>query len=151
MKKTKNIIIIIILILIATIGLIFINDKTTNGKLERINYKTIKEKMNKKEDFVLIVSRTDCSHCISYKPKVKQIAQDYNLTIYYIDYDNEKNKDKFLKEFNLDGSTPITLFIKKGKQTSVLNRLEGDLETDKVIERLKKMNFIKYKIYFFYQ
>ena len=143
MKKTKNIIIIVILILIATLGIIFISSKTTNGKLEKINYKTVKEKMSKKEDFVLIVSRTDCSHCISYKPKVKQIAEDYNLTIYYIDYDDEKNKDKFLEEFNLDGSTPITLFIKNGKQTSVLNRLEGDLETDKVIERLKKMNFIK--------
>ena len=143
LKKTKNIIIIVILILIATLGIIFISSKTTNGKLEKINYKTVKEKMNKKDDFVLIVSRTDCSHCISYKPKVKQIAEDYNLTIYYIDYDDEKNKDKFLEEFNLDGSTPITLFIKNGKQTSVLNRLEGDLETDKVIERLKKMNFIK--------
>ena len=143
MKKTKNIIIIVILILIATLGIIFISSKTANGKLEKINYKTVKEKMSKKEDFVLIVSRTDCSHCISYKPKVKQIAEDYNLTIYYIDYDDEKNKDKFLEEFNLDGSTPITLFIKNGKQTSVLNRLEGDLETDKVIERLKKMNFIK--------
>ena len=143
LKKTKNIIIIVILILIATLGIIFISSKTTNGKLEKINYKTVKEKMSKKEDFVLIVSRTDCSHCISYKPKVKQIAEDYNLTIYYIDYDDEKNKDKFLEEFNLDGSTPITLFIKNGKQTSVLNRLEGDLETDKVIERLKKMNFIK--------
>ena len=143
LKKTKNIIIIVILILIATLGIIFISSKTANGKLEKINYKTVKEKMSKKEDFVLIVSRTDCSHCISYKPKVKQIAEDYNLTIYYIDYDDEKNKDKFLEEFNLDGSTPITLFIKNGKQTSVLNRLEGDLETDKVIERLKKMNFIK--------
>ena len=143
LKKTKNIIIIVILILIATLGIIFISSKTANGKLEKINYKTVKEKMSKKEDFVLIVSRTDCSHCISYKPKVKQIAEDYNLTIYYIDYDDEKNKDKFLEEFNLDGSTPITLFIKNGKQTSVLNRLEGDLETEKVIERLKKMNFIK--------
>ena len=144
LKKGKNITIIIILILIATLGIVLIsNQSTSNGRLEKITYKKINEKLDNKEDFVLIVSRTDCSHCISYKPKVEQIAKKYNITVYYIDFDTEKKKEKFLKEFNLDGSTPITLFIRDGKETSVLNRLEGDLEEEKVIERFKKMKFIK--------
>ena len=144
MKKRKNIIIVSSLILISIIGIVLISSITaSNGTLKKINYKELTKKINNKENFVLIVSRTDCSHCMSYKPKVNQIAKDNNLIIYYIDFDEEKNKDKFLKEYNLDGSTPITLFIKNGKETSLLNRLEGDLEEEKVIERLKKMGFIK--------
>ena len=144
MKKRRNIIIVISLIIISIAGIVLISNITaSNGTLQKINYKELTKKINNKENFVLIVSRTDCSHCMSYKPKVKQIAKDYNLIIYYIDFDEEKNKEKFLKEYNLDGSTPITLFIKNGKETSLLNRLEGDLEEEKVIERLKKMGFIK--------
>ena len=135
---------VISLIIISIAGIVLISNITaSNGTLQKINYKELTKKINNKENFVLIVSRTDCSHCMSYKPKVKQIAKDYNLIIYYIDFDEEKNKEKFLKEYNLDGSTPITLFIKNGKETSLLNRLEGDLEEEKVIERLKKMGFIK--------
>ena len=144
LKKGKNITTIIVLIIIATLGLILIsNISKSNGKLEKITYKQINEKLDNKEDFILIVSRTDCSHCISYKPKIEQIAKKYNIIIYYIDFDEENKKEKFLEEFNLDGSTPITMFIRDGKETSVLNRLEGDLEEEKVIERLKKMKFIK--------
>ena len=144
MKKRKSIIIVSSLIIISIIGIVLISNITSsNGTLKKISYKELTKKTNNKEDFVLIVSRTDCSHCMSYKPKVKQIAKDYNLIIYYIDFDEEKNKEKFLNEYNLDGSTPITIFIKDGKETSLLNRLEGDLEEEKVIERLKKMGFIK--------
>ena len=144
MKKRKSIIIVSSLIIISIIGIVLISSITSsNGTLKKISYKELTKKTNNKEDFVLIVSRTDCSHCMSYKPKVKQIAKDYNLIIYYIDFDEEKNKEKFLNEYNLDGSTPITIFIKDGKETSLLNRLEGDLEEEKIIERLKKMGFIK--------
>ena len=144
MKKKNNLFIGIIIIFILIICFLLLNNITNQkGELKKITYKEISEKVKNKDDFVLVVSRSNCSHCISYKPKVNEIAKNNNIIIYYIDYDEENNKDKFLKEFNLDGSTPITLFIKNGKETSVLNRLEGDLDSEKVIEKLKKMNFIK--------
>ena len=37
----------------------------------------------------------------------------------------------------------MTLFINNGKETSILRRLEGDVEKDKIIERMKEMKFIK--------
>ena len=144
MKKKNGLFIGIIIVFILILGFLIINNiLNKEGELKKITYNEIKEKINNKEDFVLIVSRTTCSHCISYKPKVEQIAKKEKIIIYYIDYDEEKNQEKLLTELNLDGSTPITLFIKDGKETSVLNRLEGDLESDKVTERLKKMGFIK--------
>lgn len=144
MKKKNSLFIGIIIIFILILGFLIINNiLNKEGELKKITYNEIKQKINNKEDFVLIVSRTTCSHCISYKPKVEQIAKKEGLIIYYIDYDEEKNQEKLLNELNLDGSTPITLFFKNGKETSVLNRLEGDLESNKVTERLKKMGFIK--------
>ena len=146
MKKKNNALIAIIIFIILIVALVIIsNINQPIGKFTKITYKEIQEKTNNKEDFILIVSRSNCSHCITYKPKVKQITRDYMITVYYIDFDEEKEEtaNKFLEEYNLDGSTPMTLFIKKGKETSVLNRLEGDVDNDKIIERFKKMGFIK--------
>ena len=144
LKKNKNITIGIIIILIILLGIILLATSKKEGKLLEISYKEIKEKVNNKENMILIVSRSTCSHCMEYKPKVEQIARKNSIIVYYIDYDNEtkENEEKFLQEFNLDGSTPITLFIKEGKETSILKRLEGDVEKEKIIERFKEMEFI---------
>ena len=147
MKKNKILFSIIIILFILIIGVLILNKKETSskGQLLKTNYKEIKEKTENKDNFTLIVSRSNCSHCISYKPKIQSIAKEYNINIYYIDFDNEteENIEKLFKEFDLDGSTPITLFIKNGKETSILNRLEGDVDKDQVINRLKKLEFIK--------
>ena len=144
MKKNKNLIIGLIIIIIIILGIILLTTSKKEGKLQEISYKEIKEKVNNNEDMILIVSRSTCSHCMEYKPKVEQIARKNNIIVYYIDYDNEtkENEEKFLEEFNLDGSTPITLFIKEGKETSIFKRLEGDVEKDIIMERFEEMGFI---------
>lgn len=143
--KKKNIIFIIAIILLITIISLLIFNKQTKGEFTKINYNQIKEKIKNKDNFILIVSRTTCSHCLDYKPKVKEITKEYNIKVYYIDYDEESktNQDKLLNDLNLDGSTPITMFFKKGEETSLMDRLNGDLSKSKVIEKLKKMGFIK--------
>ena len=47
-----------------------------------------------------------------------------------------------MNEFNLENATPMTLFFIKGKETSILNRIEGDLSIKTVKETFKKMGFI---------
>lgn len=147
MKEKKNIIyiaIILAIILIAFLIIININNKKT-GSLISLTYQQLQEKIDKKDDFILIVSQSTCSHCATYKPKLKIIAQDYNLDIYYIDYDLEKDniKKEFLENYDLDGSTPTTMFIKNGKQTNMFDRIEGDVSKEKAIEKFKKLGFIK--------
>lgn len=144
--KKRNIIIIIILILtIITCFIILKNTNNKAGDLIELNYKEVKEKVNNKESFILLITQTTCSHCVTYKPKVKEIAKDYNLNVYFISIDLEKETDKkaFLKEFNFSGATPTTIFIKNGTEDSVLNRLIGDVSKKKIIEKFKKMGFIK--------
>ena len=144
MKQKNNLFVFLIIIFILIIGFLLINNINNQPKkLTKITYKEIEKKVENKDDFILVISRTTCSHCQSYKPKLQEIVKKYNITIYYIDIDEEKKADEFLEKYNLDGATPVTIFIKNGKETSILNRLEGDLEIDKVEKRLKEMNFIK--------
>lgn len=144
MKKNNTLFIIIIIILIAMISILVINSKntTTKGEYRKITYTELKEKIENKEKFILIISQSTCSHCATYKPKIEIISEDYNIRAYYIDIDLEKNKNKLLKEFKLSGATPTTLFFNEGKEKSILNRIEGDLGSTAIIEKLKKMGFI---------
>lgn len=144
MKKRNWIFIIAIIVFIILIGVLIYNtvNSPKEGKLISLSYNDIQEKVNNKDDFILIVSQTTCSHCASYKPKVKTIAKEYGIDIYYIDYDVDSNGKEFLEEFNLDGATPITLFINEGKETSILNRIEGDVSKNTALSKFKKMGFI---------
>lgn len=147
MKKKNNLFYIAIILFIIIIALLLIININTpkEGNLIALNYQQLIEKTKNKESFILVVSQSTCTHCASYKPKLEQIAKEYHLDIYYIDYDREKenNQIKFLDKFDLDGSTPITIFIKKGKQTNLFDRIEGDVSKSKAIEKFKKMEFIK--------
>ena len=145
--KNKNLIMIssILLIIIVASLLIISILNPQKGNLISLNYKEITEKVKKKESFILIVSRSTCSHCAEYKPKIESIAKKYNIDIYYTDYDldTKDNQEKFLDEYKLDGSTPITIFIKDGKQTNLFDRIEGDVSKETAIEKFKKLGFIK--------
>ena len=146
MKKGKSFLFgfLGLVILCLIIILLFNSGQSNEGTLIKVDYAKIKEMLKDEDDFVLVVSQSTCSHCATYKPKLKEIASDYGLDIYYIDYDTESNSNQkeFLNHFHLSGATPTTMFIKEGHEVSVLNRLEGDLGTTKVVKQLQKMDFI---------
>lgn len=147
MKSKGNIFYIIMIIFIILIAFLLINVLVNKGKgsLIKISYNELEKKIDNKDTFILIDSRRTCSHCASYKPKLEKIANEYNLDIYYIDHDLEtkQTEEKFLEEFDLDGSTPITMFIKKGKQTNLFDRIEGETSEKSAINKFKKMGYIK--------
>lgn len=144
MEKRNLIFLIATILLIAILSILITNflNNPTPGELKEITYTEIEKKLENKESFVLIVSQSTCSHCATYKPKIKQIAKEYGFDMYYIDIDLENKKEEFIQEFHLSGATPTTLFFKNGKETSVLNRLEGDLANTTVIKNLKELGFI---------
>ncbi len=135
------------LILISLIGILIFSSINSNksGSLIELDYKTIVDKVDNKDSFILVISQSTCSHCATYRPKLLKISKEYGIDIFYIDYDKESedNRNQFLKEFNLSGATPTTIFIKDGKEVSLLNRLEGDMSESKAIEKFKKMGFIE--------
>ena len=143
MKKKKYLLIASILIVI--LGIIigyFLFSMDDN--LVRLSYDEIMEKIDNKESFILCISRTTCSHCNVYKPKLRKVANKYDIKIYYTDVDKYSKND--LKDFNskisFDGGTPTTLFIKDGKEKTTATRIEGDVSIEKIVDKLKKNGFI---------
>lgn len=144
-KNKQTFITIAVIILILSSSFLLLDTMANSkpkGELKEITYEEITKKVANKDSFILIVSQSTCSHCATYKPKVEQICKEHNLDVYYIDYDKYQNKEKFLNEFDLSGATPTTIFFQKGKEKSILNRIEGDIAKEKVIETFKKMGFI---------
>ena len=141
-NKVFNVCLILLMVIIVILIVNYTNTPK-KGELIQVNYKEVLQKVDNNDTFVLIVSQSTCSHCATYKPKIKEIAEEHGLDIYYIDYDKESKKDseKFLEEFHLSGATPITLFFKNGKEKSILNRIEGDLPSS-TLEQLEKLGFI---------
>ena len=146
MKDKKKKVIIIIASFLVVIGAItyyFIS--SYNSNLIEVNYNELKEKIDNKEDFVLCISRTTCTHCQDYKPKLKKVGYKYNIDIYYIDVDLLSDSDltKFKDNVSFDGSTPITVFFKKGEEKTTATRIEGDVSEEKLINKLKTNGFIE--------
>ena len=145
MNKKKIIIGLIIFICLISVVVIMSGNYNKNGELIEVSYDDIMEKVDNKDSFILVISQSTCSHCATYKPKLKNISRNYGIDIYYINYDFEDKsvQNKFLDKFKLSGATPTTIFIKDGKEASLLNRLEGDLSESRVVEKFKKMGFIE--------
>ena len=142
----KNIILgIILFILIIGIFLVLTTNNDTKARLIELDYEEVLEKMDNEDDFILVITQSTCSHCATYKPKLKEISKSYEIDIFYINIDlmGRDNEEKFLKDSNLSGATPTTIFIKEGTESSVLNRMEGDVTVKKAIEKFKKMGFIE--------
>lgn len=145
MNKKNFIIGLIILIVIMLGGILLFSNNKNSGELIEVSFEEITDKVDNKDSFILVVSQSTCSHCATYKPKLMEITREYGINIYYINYDVEDKKvqTKFLDEFNLSGATPTTIFIKDGKEVSLLSRIEGDLPKTKVVTQIKKMGFIE--------
>lgn len=143
MKKKNYLILGIVLLVLIIIGII-LSTSNNNSNLIELSYNEILEKVNNKEDFVLCVSASECSHCMSYKPKLKKVSNKYNIKIYYVDVDTLTKEDynEFKDKFSFDGSTPVTIFFKEGEEKTTATRIEGDISTDRIISKLKKNGFI---------
>ena len=141
MKNNKNLLFIgaIILFLLIIFWLIISNINKT--ELTEITYDQLVTKINNKDSFILCISRTTCSHCNDYKPKLNEVAKENGITIYYIDVD-KYDEEEFSNLISFDGSTPTTIFVKNGEEETTSNRINGDVTKSKIIEKLKSNGFI---------
>ena len=149
MKKKIAIIATTIVVLLAVGGLIYasmiLNKKeaSLDDKLVLLSYSELTEKIEKKESFILVITQTDCSHCEEYKPVLKQVLFDYDITAYEIDQKkiSEEEKNNLKNIANISG-TPTTVFIVNGEERQTSDRLVGSASRSKIIDRLKAMGYI---------
>jgi len=141
MKLKKAILLISIVILV---GALIADRVLGKSYLVELSYSKVMEKIDNKDDFVLLFSQTTCSHCKNFKPKLSEVAKEYKLNIYYIEVDllSEDERNSFKKYFSFEG-TPQTVFVIDGYEKTAANRIVGDASTEKIISKLKSNGFIE--------
>lgn len=142
--RTKNKVIILVSVcLVVLIGSIIADRIMGKSYFNEISVDEIMEKIENKEDVLLLISQTTCTHCISYKPKLEEVANEHKVEIYYIDVDllSEEESTELKSKVNYS-STPVTVFLKNGEETTAANRINGDASKDKILKKLKNNGFI---------
>ena len=139
----KKVIIICSICLIILIGGLILDRGMSKSYFKEIKSEEVIEKINNKDDFILVISQTTCSHCAEYKPRIEKVANDKKIIIYYMEFDKLSDSDKveFKKYINFDG-TPVTVFIKKGEEKTAATRINGSASTEKILAKLKSNGFI---------
>lgn len=136
MKKIRNFILLCLLIILCS--------SCGSSNLKSISYSELNKKLNNNETFFFVVIKDGCPHCEKYVPKMEEILKENDIVGYKINYsDLTKEEDEaFYSKFGVD-STPTTIFIKEGKEISILQRIEGNVSEEKVINKLKQNEYIK--------
>lgn len=118
-----------------------------------INYDEYDELINDSGTHIIVIGQTTCSHCIAFKPALNSVAEDYDLTINYLNI-TEISEDEYndfsesLKtieyndpDFVESGSfgTPLTLIVENGKVTRYVS---GQRTKSQLVKELRKAGLI---------
>ena len=144
MKLKKKVLILCSICFVILIGAIIADRYMANSYLKEISYKDAIKKIEDKETFILLVSQTTCSHCMEYKPILKKVLKEKKLTAYYIEFDllDDEEKKEFVKYVNFS-STPTTVFLKNGEETTAATRIVGTRDEEYIIGKLKSNGYIE--------
>lgn len=138
MKKIFKTIVLLFTIILLLCGC------SKEERIKEITFDEFKEKIANKETFAVYVGNDNCSHCISYRPILEKVLDDYNITIYHVDNSKLDNKEyaEFRTYINISG-TPTVAFITDGEEETTLNRITGEVSREATIERFKSNGYIK--------
>lgn len=138
MKKVVKQILFVLIVAILFCGC------SKGSNIKEITFDEFKEKIANKESFPLFVGNEGCSHCVSYKPILENVANEYNIIIYHLDNSKLTNEEKieFKKYINISG-TPTVAFITDGTEETTLNRISGATSKNATISRFKTNGYIK--------
>lgn len=136
MKKTLKIGFLLLIIFMIT--------GCSKNYINEISYKEYKELLENKETFILEIMRTDCSACISFKPKINKVAKDYKVEVKYINTDHisEEESNDLFTDTGVTG-TPTVIFYHNGIEETVASRINGNVSTDRIISKFKTNGFIE--------
>lgn len=148
--KKKTMIFLGTAIIIAAFGfLIFaiISSAITNSAKDKtlisISFSELEKKIENKDNFILVISQKNCSHCAQYKPVLKEVLYEYDLKAYDIDQSKLSKQEKAkLKDIASITGTPTTVFISEGSEVATATRIHGAASKGAIISRFKAMGYI---------
>lgn len=154
--KQKDIILIALVVVLLIVAAIVTGNKDSKVDIElpvalegdagfnEITYSNYLEKIDSNEPFLVVIVKDGCGYCEMYEPILKEVADEYNLPINYInltnlseeEYNNLVQSNAYLKK-NQWG-TPTTLFM---LGDSVIDSIGGYVDKDKFVDFVKE-NFV---------
>jgi len=121
-KESKIGLIIVLVILLALIGVCLyyqIDSKSKESNTEQSSelMDEFYKYYNSKKTKVIYYASSTCGYCKLESPIMEQISKDYDVDYLYIDSNNlsSSDRDKMLKELNIEHATPTTVVVKNGK------------------------------------
>ena len=154
--KQKDIILIALVVVLLIVAAIVTGNKDSKVDIElpvalegdagfnEITYSNYLEKIDSNEPFLVVIVKDGCGYCEMYEPILKEVADEYNLPINYInltnlseeEYNDLAQSNAYLKK-NQWG-TPTTLFM---LGVSVIDSIGGYVDKDKFVDFVKE-NFV---------
>lgn len=132
-----------VLFAFAIIGLVFLTGcKKMKGYTE-LSFDDLQLKLGNKDSFVLVIGSETCSACASYKTTMESVIKDKQVEIFYLDL-NKLTSEQDAKIYSkyVVTSTPTTIFIKEGIETSTYDRIIGAANYSEIVENLEKQGFL---------
>ena len=127
-KKTIALTVILIIIAVALIGFLIGNKLKEEGTITNNEVKKIMKDFDKyynsKKRTVIYYASTTCGWCSLQTPVLETIAEDYDMDYLYVDTSKlgKKQQRDIAEKLNIEGSTPTTVIVEKGK---VIDIAEG--------------------------
>ena len=102
------------------------------GELINITVDEMQEKVDNKETFAIVFTKTTCDYCIKFHTMLSSYLLYHNITLYEVVLDEapqeeqKGNLKQINKTFDLD-STPTLYYVEEGK---VDDKIVGNIEED---------------------
>ena len=128
-----------ILCIIAIFGIMFLTGCGKYTKYTELNFNELQAKLDNKDSFVLVIGSSTCSACAKYEETMKSVIKDNNVEIFYLDLQQltDEEYSKIYSKYVII-STPTTIFIKDGLETSTYDRIIGAASYSDIVSNLKK-------------
>lgn len=110
---------------------------------EQIDYNTYTEKKSQKEDYILYLGSSSCSHCQNFKPVLESIIEEYQLQIFYVDISTltEKEYAVLKNDTKLQG-TPTVVFVEEGV-VKTSPKIIGEVDYGTAVSKFEESGYIK--------
>ncbi len=111
-------------------------------EITKTSYEEYESLIHGKERVFLAIGQTYCMHCIEAKPSLNEIAKEYGIKVYYLNYTDisEEERAAFNRSLpyfieNEKWGTPLFLIVEDGELVDVTS---GFSTKEKLVEFLKK-------------
>lgn len=155
--KVMGVILGVIIVIALAVGISFVKgDKNSSKKtttqdvslsdagFNEVDIDEYIELTKSSEKSIILIARPTCSYCEAFTPILKQVSEDMNLTINYVNTDDFSDndwttfKDSFEYLSGDEWGTPLVLIVQNGE---IVDKNNGYVEADTIKSFFEKNGF----------